>query len=1713
MKNLVLEGLYDGHWFLHNGKPIIVLFGRNKDGEKYVYIEENFKPYFVVLEEEAKQRQIFNNYKIEKIEKEDVMSGRKDLVKIVYNNPSQTYDLRGRFDKHWEADILFVNRFVIDNVKQEHGNNKFFYFDIETTTTYGFPNYQNPIEQIISISLYNNHTNRYILWIWHPSYKRKMFKTQNEKVEYEVRRFESEKSMLIDFFQYVVNEKPDYFLAWNVKFDWNYIIARLKVLGFNIEMLSPLFKLKVERGWNTTLAKHMTETAVATKTIVGEKTEGYWKIVGLEFFDLLQGFRNTYGKEMESFSLDAVANEILGERKLGTHFDIEKKWREDPSFIEKYNIIDTYLIVEIDKKMGIMKRFMGFKVLSNLLILRDAFASGRILDNFILTKFKDKYVFPSKKQISWDKWQWGNKVTGGFVMQPNPGLYRNVVVFDFSGMYPNIIKTFNLGADSLVDYEFDVVDKDAEEFVIKPELPEKFDGWIHLNTQKIRGKIKINFSKKAVMTQILDEMIAARKKVKKERDQYEPGTPEYEALDILQFSYKFVINSVGPDTLVPVRKKGVNKLEWVKIKDLEGCWWEYETLVNVPNTNRFEWCEIKDFIKEKPADGKIVEIKTKYNYKIKLSTNHSIYVLENGKEVMKKGEELKVGDKVVVLNLSNTLKPQKLNLIQILKDDVDYIVKLPFNVKYNVIEIINKLCRDGCLYRNSELKTLKELEKLGYIEQVWEYVGRGNYKKKWVVKDKEVLSFFNEVLQQKQYKFKGKKRFWKIEYNVLKKFSTNEEVLKYIFVTNKRNKKKVITYPVLLDVDDVFIKMVAFYVSEGSVSSTYNSISLSQKDNRFENVVKEFCRKYGIKWRKINNNYLLYSKIFAILFSRLCGIDSKNKKLPDFVYWLDHEKLKLLWLYLIKGDGCEGKYTYTYNTISKILTNQLTSLFNCRISKEKLPTGNVIYHLYLNKKDFENGSFVKKKRYIEIVDVKIKNYDGYLYDLTVPPYYDFIGGEVGVFRLRDSSYGVNAYPSFRLFSPIIANAITTLGRMMVKWVGKSVEERFGWKWFYSDSVTGNMKVYLKDRIVTFDELWDELSKKQKPIEINGKQYILKPPIKIPCFNEKEDKVVYCEPKYLMRHKNEKKVYRIYFNSHDYIEVTEDHSLLTVKDGKLVEVTPKEIKIGDYLPIGNLEFEEEEIDWLWFLLGLFLADGSVNKHSYYDYYYINFSGCINLFEFLKTKFNKHLDYHVHKNNFDITLRKCVIYDRLLELIRKYNLLNKKSVNISLPNELLGDLEGKRLLSFILGIWFGDGSIISDRLVFNTASKKFAEQIKYLLFKLGLPALIQEEKDSRGNYWIDKDKHTGEMYRVSVKNSDKLFQIIKKYNLHILKNNNFSKYENLTKSKWFGRCGYKRAEEFNVTRKEKYKWFENIRPVKVEKIEIVEYDGYVYDFETPFHNFFVENILVHNTDSCFFLPNESYDLSKEEDKQKLMEKVKKVEEFINKVAIPDFLKRQLPPEQVENATTKMELAEIFDKLILITKKKYIGRIVNKEGKWTDKLFYMGLDAKKANNPQIVKDAQLEVAKAILYNEDWKKVVDKYYNIFKTATKEELIELLKLPTKLEKPIEEYKANTPTIRGVLWSNRYLKTNFRAGNKFFGIYVKSNSKINENFVCFENISQLKNSEYWEALQIDLEKYIDMLYTKLSFVLEPAGLNEYNEKKKNELLNEIRWQNGLGRWL
>ena len=91
--------------------PLIFLWGRNLETqEKILFMVSGFEPYFYILESEFVP-------KIPQIRK--TISGFKSIFgepckKIIVGVPEDVKDIKGQFSKHFEADVSFTRRFLIN---------------------------------------------------------------------------------------------------------------------------------------------------------------------------------------------------------------------------------------------------------------------------------------------------------------------------------------------------------------------------------------------------------------------------------------------------------------------------------------------------------------------------------------------------------------------------------------------------------------------------------------------------------------------------------------------------------------------------------------------------------------------------------------------------------------------------------------------------------------------------------------------------------------------------------------------------------------------------------------------------------------------------------------------------------------------------------------------------------------------------------------------------------------------------------------------------------------------------------------------------------------------------------------------------------------------------------------------------------------------------------------------------------------------------------------------------------------------------------------------------------------------------------------------------------------------------------------------------------------------------------------------------------------
>lgn len=122
----------------------------------------------------------------------------------------------------------------------------------------------------------------------------------------------------------------------------------------------------------------------------------------------------------------------------------------------------------------------------------------------------------------------------------------------------------------------------------------------------------------------------------------------------------------------------------------------------------------------------------------------------------------------------------------------------------------------------------------------------------------------------------------------------------------------------------------------------------------------------------------------------------------------------------------------------------------------------------------------------------------------------------------------------------------------------------------TDSVVGTSKIWIGNEQYNhsnpeIEKLWNDLNSVEVESQNNGKECknILDLDIFTPTINKPINKPIQKRIKKIIRHKIEKKLYRIKTGNNEVI-ITEDHSLVVLRNGELFGITIKELKDGDKL---------------------------------------------------------------------------------------------------------------------------------------------------------------------------------------------------------------------------------------------------------------------------------------------------------------------------------------------------------------------------------------------------------------------------------------------------------------------------------------------------------------------------------------------------------------------
>ena len=364
--------------------------------------------------------------------------------KTIYDTPVSRFSTRNRkeFQKEikiqghknlYESDINPVFRCLEENyINQEPPKLQTVFFDIEVDfhKERGYSNPEDPFNAITAMSLYLDWTNTLVTLAIPPS-SMSMETAKDLCSRFDnTYLFTSEAELLKTFLELI--EDADIVSGWNSEgYDIPYTINRItRVLSKDDNRKWCL--------WGQQPKKRTFER-------FGKESITF-DLVGRVHLDYMQLYRKYTYEERHSYTLDAIGEYELDERKVQYEGTLDQLYNQDFEKFIDYNRQDTLLLNKLDKKLRfidlsnalahentvLLMTTMGAVAVTEQAIINDAHARGMIVPN---RQNRD-----------------GQPTTaaGAYVAYPKKGLHDWIGAIDINSLYPSVIRALNMGPETVV---------------------------------------------------------------------------------------------------------------------------------------------------------------------------------------------------------------------------------------------------------------------------------------------------------------------------------------------------------------------------------------------------------------------------------------------------------------------------------------------------------------------------------------------------------------------------------------------------------------------------------------------------------------------------------------------------------------------------------------------------------------------------------------------------------------------------------------------------------------------------------------------------------------------------------------------------------------------------------------------------------------------------------------------------------------------------------------------------------------------------------------------------------------------------------------------------------------------------------------------------------------------------------------------------------------
>jgi len=369
----------------------------------------------------------------------------KGKYRSIYNEPLTRFSTRKRseFEKEkrihsnkklYESDINPIFRCLSENyLGSEPPKLHTVFFDIEVDfdPEKGFSPTNDPFNPVTAISMYLDWQDTLVTLAIPPKHMSDESAQDFTKDMSNTILFRSEIEMFETFFELI--KDADILTGWNSEgYDIPYMVNRVT---------------RVMSKDDTRKFCLLGQTPKPREYERYGKSETTYDLVGRVHMDYLQLYKKYNYESRHSYSLDAIGEMEIGERKTQYEGTLDQLYNKDFKTFIEYNRQDTMLLVKIHDKLKFLD-LANALAHENTVLLPTVMGSVAMIEMAVMNEAHERgMMVPDKKKNISDGEM---AAAGAYVAVPKKGIHEWVGAVDINSLYPSAIRTLNMAPETIV---------------------------------------------------------------------------------------------------------------------------------------------------------------------------------------------------------------------------------------------------------------------------------------------------------------------------------------------------------------------------------------------------------------------------------------------------------------------------------------------------------------------------------------------------------------------------------------------------------------------------------------------------------------------------------------------------------------------------------------------------------------------------------------------------------------------------------------------------------------------------------------------------------------------------------------------------------------------------------------------------------------------------------------------------------------------------------------------------------------------------------------------------------------------------------------------------------------------------------------------------------------------------------------------------------------